>query len=399
MNLQINRPDIKLHTICFVIGYAVFLLTLLFPTNIAIVNMMDSGMGFIGNGLKLLRYLSYLLLLIGVTDRLVRKNKILAVICAAVFLAVEVLFSKNNTMLLYVFLFAGASVVDAGTVIKTSFFTKGFFLLFTVIPSQLGIIQDYIFLDGTRHRHGLGFSWTTTGTILFLHLVLEYIYLRREKITVLEFALLELVNIWFYRMTDTSMAFYITTAFLVYFAIVRLEKNKFFLSRKIEYAMPLLPLICFGVSVWAQYAYNENNGVWKMLNEFVHNRLMLGHNAIQNYGFSLFGQKMEWIGFSVRAMAGEYNYVDCSYLQLMIEYGTLFILLVVAVYTILMIRGLIHKDYYLIAILAFVLVFAMTEPRLMNLMFTSFPLLVTAVMKEKERTDGLKIFNRKFVYG
>ena len=64
-----------------------------------------------------------------------------------------------------------------------------------------------------------------------------------------------------------------------------------------------------------------------------------------------------------------------------------------------MIRGLIHKDYYLIAILAFVLVFAMTEPRLMNLMFTSFPLLVTAVMKEKERTDGLKIFNRKFVYG
>ena len=392
------KPDIKIHTVCFLLGYAIFLITLILSSNIEIVQMQEAGVDIIGKVMKLVRYLAYALLLAGVADKFVERRKILAVIFVSVFLALEVLFSRNTTMLLYIFLFVGAAVVDAKTIVKTSFLTKGILLFLTVVLSRIGVIQDYVFLDGDRYRHGLGFSWTTTGSILFLHVCLEYIYLRREKITLIEYAILELLNIWFYKMTDASMAFYLTGAFLVFFAVVRLERKKFFLLSKIRNVALLAPVLCAGLTIWAQYAYDFKNPVWYRLNEFVHGRLQLGHDAIKNYGITLLGQKMEWIGFSIRQMKGAYNYVDCSYLQLCIEYGLIFLLLVLLLYTFLIYRGLKNNDMYLVCVLGFLLIFAMTEPRLMNLMYTTFPLLVFAKMEG----EGLRLPSfekRKLTYG
>lgn len=398
MNFKISKPELKLNSVCFIIGYVLFLVTLLLASNIEIARLMDSGADLIGKALKLLRYLSYLLVLIGVTDKMASKSKVAAVLLATAFLALEVLFSRNNTMVLYVFLFLGAIGIDSKQIVRISLIVKGCFLFLSILFSQIGLIQDYMFLDGGRNRHGLGFIWTTTGSILYLHILLEYIYVRREKITIIEFAVMELVNIWFYRMTDASMAFYLTTAFILYFACIHLQKKKFFFSKKIKWVMPLFPSVCALTAIWAQFAYNERNPFWISVNLFTHGRLKLGHDAIEKYGITLLGQPMEWIGFSMRKLKGTYNYVDSSYLQLLIEFGILFLLLVLLVYTVLLIRGLVIEDYYLIAILAFLLVFAMSEPRLMNLMYTSFPLLILSDLNqensysypEKYRFDGLR---------
>ena len=392
MNYKISKPSIKLNTICFIIGYAIFLATLLLHSNIEIARTIESGADFMGKVLKLTRYMAYFLLLVGVWDKFIKKGKILVLIIAVAFLALEMFFSKNNTMLLYVFLFLGAISIDSKLIVKVSFYTKSVFLFLTILFSQIGLIQDFIFIDGGRNRHGLGFTWTTTGRILYLHLMLEYIYIRREKITLVEYAVMELLNIWFYRMTDASMAFYLSTMFIVYFAVVHLEKKKFFVSRKIEFLTPLLPVICAVTAIWAQYAYNDKNPLWVSANTFTHGRLRLGHDAIQTYGISLLGRQMEWIGFSMRKMKGTYNYVDSSYLQLLIEFGILFLILVLIIYIALMIRARYHHDYYLIAVLAFLLVFAMTEPRLMNLMYTSFPLIVLAKIKTENYDSCSEVY-------
>ena len=94
----------------------------------------------------------------------------------------------------------------------------------------------------------------------------------------------------------------------------------------------------------------------------------------------------------MRKMKGTYNYVDSSYLQLLIEFGILFLILVLIIYIALMIRARYHHDYYLIAVLAFLLVFAMTEPRLLNLMYTSFPLIVLAKIKTEKYDSCSEVY-------
>ena len=367
-------------TTFFVVGYALFLITMLAGNNIEIVRLQENGIVVIGRLFKGMRYFSYLCFLLSITYHIVERRLLFFLTIVATFLIVELTYSSNNTMLMYLFLFVGTIVVNAKTIIMTSFLTKSIVLFSTVFFSQLGIIQDFVFSEGHRNRHGLGFSWTTTSHILFLHILLEYIYLRREKTTIIEYVIMELLNWWFYKMTDTSMTFYIITLFVVYFIFTKIEKEKFHYFKKIAVYALTVPYLCALVSVSAQYFYKQGNKIWDLIDQLVHGRLYFGHKGITDYGLSLLGTHVEWIGFSAREMKGEYNYIDCSYLQVAIEYGLLFLLLVLMVYTVILYRGLKNKDYYLMAAVCFLLVFAMTEPRLVNLMYTAFPLLVLAKM-------------------
>ncbi len=379
-----NSSCYDVATVLFIIGYAVFLITLLLTSNIEIVRLSESGVRTFDRLFKYLRYASYVLFVLAVSYKIIERKMIVLLGMVAFFLAVELTYSSNNTMLLYVFLFLGTLVVSSRIILTTSLVCKGTLLFCTVLASQIGIIDDYVFADGERTRHGLGFSWTTTSHILFLHLLLEYICLRKEKITFIEYVIMELLNIWFYKMTDTSMTFYIITAYIVFFVIVKIEKEKFKLVSNLSKVLMFVPTVCAFVSIALQYYYVGTDEKWQALDKFTHGRIKLGYEGINNYGITLLGQHMKWVGFSVRETKDVYNYIDCSYLQLAIEYGLLFLILVLVLYTVLIWRGLKAKDYYLVVAVSFLMVFAMTEPRLINLMYTSFPLLVLAQLQEKD---------------
>ncbi len=391
--------NIDVAELLFIIGYSIFLITILLGSNIEIVQAQEQGADYIDKIFKLLRYGSYALFIASLAYRIVERRILFVLMLATLFLMVELTHSSNNTMLLYVFLFIGAIGMDARRIIMTSCICKGIMLFVTVGLSQIGVIQDYIFVDGGRNRHGLGFSWTTTGHILFLHWLLEYIFMRRGKVTIFEYAIMELLNIWFYWMTDASMTFYVITGFIAYFAVARIENQSFAFTRKISRCVLVAPALCALIAIMAQYLYDETNPTWKTVDAFTHGRLNLGHNGIVNYGITWLGQAIHWQGFSVREMKTEYNYIDCSYLQIAIEYGLIFLILVLVIYTVILYRANKNRDYYLLSAICFLLVFAMTEPRLINLMYTSFPLLVLAEMREvdpkelESERESIFIFN------
>ena len=379
-------------TVLFVVGYVVFLISISLYSNIEVAKMEEAGITIVGRILNYSKYLAFIICIIASFGKMLKRNIIVAFSLVAAFLAVEYLSSGNDTMFLYIFLFFGASLCKSKTIIKTCCICQGILLFATVGLSQLGIIEDRIFLDGGRNRHGLGFTWTTTGAILFLHWSLQYIYLRGEKIKLIELALMAAVTFWFYVMTDASMTFYLSIAFIAYFAIVKIEMNKFLALRRKPFQIiaMLMPVLAAGFSIVAQWLYNGSNKFWINADSFTHGRLKLGHNGILEYGITLLGQPMKWVGFTARKSIGEYNYIDCSYLQIAIEYGLLFLILALFVYTVIIYRGILSKDYYIVSIICFLLIFAMTEPRLMNLMYTPFPLLVFSMSNESEETTVRK---------
>ena len=88
---------------------------------------------------------------------------------------------------------------------------------------------------------------------------------------------------------------------------------------------------------------------------------------------SLLGTKIEWIGFSHNATAGAYNYVDCSYMQILLENGLIPLVIIIAVYTYIMYMAVKEKDFYLQTAVLLITAFSITEPRLLNLAYNPLP--------------------------
>ena len=121
--------------------------------------------------------------------------------------------------------------------------------------------------------------------------------------------------------------------------------------------------------------YDSTNAVYARVNSLLSGRLRLGYQAIADYGVTLFGHPIEWIGFALGTAPDKaYNYVDCSYLQVMLEYGVVFLILIVLLYSLAIRKAIAKKRYDLCWILLFILIFSITEPRLADLAFNPFVL-------------------------
>ena len=110
---------------------------------------------------------------------------------------------------------------------------------------------------------------------------------------------------------------------------------------------------------------------------------------MEEFGIRLLGQKIDWVGYGglghvFQSLDREYNYVDCSYIQMMLEYGVIFLAIVVGIYTIAVYRAVKEEDWYLVFALLIVLGFGITEPRLMNFAFNPFPLMAFCRLRQPE---------------
>lgn len=326
--------------------------------------------------LKLGRYVSYGICAINIVFGLFAKNRFLGMAVMVVITVMSFLGSHNITMILYMLLYLSAYEVSEKKMLTINCLVQSIILTVVIVGSQIGLLEDYLFTPETRLRHGMGFTWTTTGAILFFFITLQYAAIRKEKMTYLELAILELINIYLYLMTDSRMAFYLLTLFIVFMVFIKLTGSKWHLSRFFRKWIPLIPTLLAVFSIALHALYNPNNSLWVKLNELLSSRLRLGKDAIADYGISLLGTEIEWIGYSVRPLEKPYNYVDCSYLRILLEYGVLFLLVVIVIYSVILYKAVQKNNYYLVWSVIFVLVLSVTEPRLMNLAFNPFSILL-----------------------
>ena len=325
---------------------------------------------------KLLRYASYGIAICSILMKIFEKNKLIGAIAVFAVLALSFLGSGNKTMLLYIFLLVGAYGLSGRRVIGVSFFTRACLLLFIIGGSQIGLVENYVFTPETRERHGLGFTWTTTSAVLFFFLMLQWIFIRKKKLTYIELILIEGIQFVLYQFTDSRMVFYLGTIFVGVIGLAKIFQFEWKFTQKIKYLFLVAPTLICGIAIAIHAFYDSKNPIWIKLNNFLSNRLQLGRSAFETYGLSLLGKKIEWVGHSVVESDRVYNYVDCSYVQLLLEYGILFLVMVIVIYTIMMYYAMKSEQYETLWIMLFILGFSITEPRLMNLVFNPFPILI-----------------------
>ncbi len=339
----------------------------------------------INNFLKVIRYISYLGCGVCIVTNVVRGNYskrfFFFFLGLLVVSGITIFVSGERTIFIFVLLIGCTCTSDEKKILKLSCIIQGGVLFLTIVCALTRITQNLV-VDEERMRYSLGFAWASYAPNLFLFVSMQYMLLRRDKISWLELIVMEAINSFIFLQTDTKMSFLVLTVLVCVIGVNRVVsvkqyllqvKEKFFYLKKVYL---ILPWVCALFAVFLPL-YRQESLFWKIMNSGFSGRLEYGKNAIMNYGFSLLGQKIDMQGFSVLGKTYEvYNYVDSSYLQIAIRYGIVLLAFICVLYGAALLKMCQRRDGRFLLLLLVILFLCVEEPFLFDVSFNVFPVLI-----------------------
>lgn len=380
--------------ICFFTAYAVWLL-------FAVINLtylkelipsFKQINGFIADVVLLILLIKFL------EDETYEKKALLGLVLLGILFYVSRRSNAESIMMVFYFIYSARNI-DFADILKISIGVQLLVMITAVAASLLGIIPNEIWYEMYRVRYSLGYTYCTYGSHVFLFLTLMYIALRK-RLGLVEAAGLLVGNYLWFLITDTRIDLLLSVP-AVLFAYIwehgqKEMKNGFWERMCFVWSGPFIAAIM----IFAHVFYNPENPVWNQLNNRLNNRLILGKSAIEQYGITLFGQYIKWVGRGGLKKHPDwiYNYVDSSYLKYLLNYGVFFLVALLAG-IVLAGRYLVGKEKkkgYCVAFLFWLLYGAM-DAELFVLSFQPFILLCGLGFRETvyEQQRKVKKANRK----
>lgn len=305
-------------------------------------------------------------------------------ILIALFVGVALKVTADNIALIdLTFLFAAGASVEFRSITKRFLFVVGICLALTIAMSQLGIIVDYPFPRGGDFRHGLGFSYCTYPSLLFMYLVLAYLYLRGASVRWRAYAVILAIDVIMYLATDSRSPFgLVILACVVSVLCTHLPKDLPVL-RGVAYAVRFLPLVIMAISLAASLAYDPSSSLWAKLNSVSSNRLAQTQASLEKYGVKPFGQYINFKGNALYAgSSGEEklvieegadrNFIDSSYMQTLVCKGFVTTVLLLGLLFVCCRKVYGLGDYLGCWILGLVFLSTAFDPQLLDLLYDVF---------------------------
>lgn len=233
------------------------------------------------------------------------------------------------------------------------------------------------------------FSSTDFGAHYFW-IIAPYLWVRGKKITWGEIFGLAGLNIFIYTLTAAKTAL-LCIFILIFCAFVmkiwplisKNTKSKMAGTEVKESIFVKLFNICIkysfvifaSISIFFSCLFTCSSPLLLRINEVVHRRLSLGKRGILEHGIHLFASGIQNYGMDSSA-DGFYNFLDCSYINLLILYGVLVLLFYLLCMTSIQIK---HKKYIYGAVILAVCAFScIEEHHLAELPYNMFMLIVFA---------------------
>ena len=329
--------------------------------------------------IKLCRYAVYLISLYRFSRfRLKRKELMLALLVFGVFL-IGMLSAHDTEYFCYVLVFLALIGEPGERIIRKHYYVTAAFLITVVLLSQCGVIED--FMAGRRSRHFLGFYWTSFPPVLLVFLALDKAYLGKGRLRPYEALLFVLSGAWLYRMTDSRFPFISILFVCLFFCLF--DAGKGIRKESICLILLCIPAACAVLSIAAGALYSKSSSWMRFLDKMLSQRLQLMHKAMDLYPIRFFGQVIQWVGYGRYNLSRKgYNYVDNSYVQILLQYGVVLFFLVLCFYTAGIYYGIKKRKPYLCWILSFVCIISLIEPYLLRFTFNPFVWLGTGIIKQ-----------------
>lgn len=296
---------------------------------------------------------------------------------------------SRDVILIALFIFASYGV-DFRAIVKCALLIKVAFLFACTLGSLVHVIPNYIFPEPRGNRQSLGYVTYNYAPREWFYVVIYYLYLKKGNFKTLEIIIIELISLFYAKTTLSRATFYLVTLMMIVVILNKVTFNKLFKFKVIN-IVTFSYVISALLTTITLRLYFDNPTRYKLLNVFTTGRLEYSISAILKYGITWFGQKIEWIGLSYYQFTGSsYNYVDNSYLQMLINYGIVYTIIVILVLTWISWYSLKSKHYNLTILIFFIALRAIVEPQLWSIQYNIFILLATSALLYNYRKSSRK---------
>lgn len=291
--------------------------------------------------------------------------------------AVPAIAARSLVLLLLVLILVSISNLDVYKLLKVSFYVVTGVYVVIVPLSLFGMVPDWIFMRGETIRHSLGFFYPTVAISIYLVIVMLYIAVRKLELSYPETALLELINLLLFKLTDGRLSFVLVTLILVMTLLFKNEGLRSLVQRPAvlklcRFVTCCLPLTLFLLTQLLVTMYRNDVPIARFADSLLSHRLQLADAAYQEYGISLFGADIKWYGWGGSGYIEQdpdfkYNYVDNSYAYVLVDEGIYTLTIVLAGYSLLLMVLFRQQQWPLIFVICTVLLWSFVEHGLIQL--------------------------------
>ena len=371
MNIVIRRDSLK--NMLFYIPYVAYLLYSLLNTSFYAKYINSYG--------KILFAFCVLLLILKefLGARFTSRDGLLALVLIVITGYFYMYFGLTQT-LLPIFIYSARNM-EVNKILRISYVVSLVMLVFIILSSYLGIIQNYIYYSALRERQYLGFRYALYPSSILCNIIFLKIYLEKENISWLSLICLLVGNYILFQYTDSRLTFMLGTALIIFSAIMK-KSQKFreiVLNRTFIWSFLVLALL----SIYATLNYDYLSDWQSDLNEALGGRLSLGNSTLKFYGYGLFGKMLSLSGNGLdengMLNTSTYDYVDNLYVLLLLRAGIIFLFIFLVAMTIIMKKIYIQKDSYLYIIFILLAFHGIIDDLIMLPQYNSFWFVVAAL--------------------
>ena len=345
--IQQLRPQISINNFFYISGLIISLFLLL----------RYETFWFLSDTINhILKYGSCLLLGMHLVITLPKYGKkiILVLILIAIILFVGLNIDQTYMMFVTVALVFGTKGLDFNNIVKWYFWVGFIFCITTIIGNQIGLIKDrdvYIDVLSSRlsfalsgKRLSFGYVWPTNFSTHCFFILLSYWYIRKAELSLKEMLLFVFLAITILYYTDAKLGVGCILLLPIMTFFYRLTRNtQLKIYAVLIYSIPLFSILAIICTMMYQYS----NFTWFFIDSvLLAGRLRLGNEAIAMYGTPLWGQELRMFGAETERQY--YNFIDSSFIQLIVIYGIVYTILIILAYTIIAYKAYQRKDYVLI---------------------------------------------------
>lgn len=298
-----------------------------------------------------------------------------------VFFIVMSIVSKNRDGILNInvlFLVFSARDIDFRKLLGTFSAATFLVLCLTIYASQKDIIANMFMNADGGYRFSLGFNYVSFASQRLFFALCSYLMFRGKKISYLELLALLLTTIYMYQQTSTSSPFYLSILILTYALFsIKIFKKKLIIGSFWTKTLVQNGFI-LALAIILYFCFYSSGNLFHFVDEFTHNRLRLSVEGFQNFGVHLFGQRISFSTLDIFGnFASNYNYIDSSFVQLLVIDG-----LIVSAFMLFALTKVmryfvsIRKDIVL-ACLGIMIIHGMFDPQMLVLRYSPLILFIS----------------------
>ena len=275
---------------------------------------------------------------------------------AAVFMVVQRQVNTGMPLIQVLLLIYAARDVSFRRICKVSLWTCAVLWGLPVTAHLIGVTQLEREVYKGRVREFLNFNYVSYASIYFNNIIFCALYVSTEprrlgkggRAAAQKTApwslifFLSAVNVWLFRVTDTTFPFVIGMLFIAFYVII------------VKFRIPLIPnsvtgkkilSSCYAVLALVTYLicknYNWQIPWQKKMDDFFHFRISLAFLGIRDYGVHLLGVQIKE---NTDRANGRYFYIDSGYIKNLIGYGLIVFIMIILFYSVIMYAALLEHD-------------------------------------------------------